>query len=511
MQPQGSEPPKRGLTNTTMRGAAWTLSGTGVEAVLQLLVLAILARLVTPEAFGLVSTALIIVHFTAMFSDMGVGPAIVQRPELHARHLESGFTLTLIFGALAFGLLQLLAPVIANLFLMPTLTSVLRVVALVFLARSVSVVAEKLLQRDLKFRLIATIGVASYGVGFGLVGVSLALLGHGVWALVAAYLTQTAVAAVSFLVKSPHRKAIRLQPVAVRELLTFGGGFTLSRIFNQIAVEGDNLVVGRWLGAEALGVYGRAYQLMTMPAVLFGKSLDKVLFPAMAKLQESKELLGLVYRRGVALIALTVLPASAVLCVLAPEIVAVLLGPQWTAAIVPLQIFAVGMLFRTSYKMSDSLARATGAVYRRAWRQMIYAGSVVGGAWIGHHWGVNGVTLAVLTALAVNFVLMAQLSLSLTGLTWSTFIAINVRSAVVAVPVGGGAWFVANAMRGADLPPIIVLLAGFAVAALVGLSLVRTVAPLTLGQEGLWIVRALSRYLPQRYRLLIAQARWLKG
>src|SRR5439155_10953704 len=111
---------------------------------------------------------------------------------------------------------------------------------------------------------------------------------------------------------------------------------------------------------------------------------------------------------------------SVALVLLAPEAVHVLLGARWTRVVAPFQILAIGMLFRTSYKMSDSLTRATGAVYRRAWRQVVYAGLVIGGAWIGQHWDLTGVAWGVLASLTINFLLMAQLSLTVAGLTWTS-------------------------------------------------------------------------------------------
>ena len=99
----------------------------------------------------------------------------------------------------------------------------------------------------------------------------------------------------------------------------------------------------------------------------------------------------------------------------------VVLGPEWNAVVLPLQILAVGMLFRTGCKISDSLVRATGAVYRRSWRQTVYAVVVLLGAWVGQQWGLEGVAVAILITLAVNFFLMAQLALCLCNLSWRTF------------------------------------------------------------------------------------------
>src|SRR6202049_4068366 len=104
------------------------------------------------------------------------------------------------------------------------------------------------------------------------------------------------------------------------------------------------------------------------PAVILGQVLDKVLFPVMAKMQERSDHLQVTYRRSIALVDLVILPTSVFFLVLAPELIAVLLGPDWDQVVLPFQILAVGMIFRASYKISDVLVRATGAVYRRAWR-----------------------------------------------------------------------------------------------------------------------------------------------
>src|SRR2546426_9124427 len=119
------------------------------------------------------------------------------------------------------------------------------------------------------------------------------------------------------------------------------------------------------------------------------------LFPYTTLFRSNAQRLAAAYRRGVALIALVVLPISVALVLLAPEVIDVVLGPRWTSVIAPFQILAVGMLFRTSSKMGDSLTRATGAVYRRAWRQMLYAALVVGGAVVGKHWGIEGVAKSI--------------------------------------------------------------------------------------------------------------------
>jgi PST family polysaccharide transporter len=158
------------------------------------------------------------------------------------------------------------------------------------------------------------------------------------------------------------------------------------------------------------------------------------------------------------------------------------------------------MLFRTSYKMSDSLARATGSVYRRAWRQIVYAALVVGGALVGQRWGIVGVAVAVVAALAVNFSLMAQLSLSVSGLSWASFLRVHLAPAALAAACAPVTWGVTTALRDAALPAIVVL-AGGVIATLTWALLLAWRAPaLFLGQDVLWMLETLRSYLPARLR-----------
>jgi PST family polysaccharide transporter len=482
------------MTNRTLSGLFWMALATGANVFALLLVLVVLARLLTPADFGLAAAALMVMGFSAIFSELGIGPAVVQRPELRTAHLRSGFTLSLVLGVLIALLIWAAAPAVAGFFRLDGLTPIIRVLAVAFPVQSLGVIADSLLQRELRFRCLALLEVVAVVVGYGGVGITLAALGFGVWALVGAHLAQMVLKTVLLLLVRPHPAAPQLDRRACGELLYFGGGFTASRFSNYLAGQGEHLVIGRWLGAVALGVYGRAYQLMAAPAVLFGNVLDRVLFPAMVHLQDQPKRLADAYRRGSALIALVIFPVSAVLVVLAPEVVEVLLGPEWQAVTLPLQILGVGMLFRTGCKISDSLVRATGAVYRRTWRQTAYAVAVIAGAWVGQRWGVEGVAVAVLVTLALNFFLMAQLGLWLVAMPWRTFAAAHLPGLALAALVAAPVAATAAALRACGCPPLPLLLASMA-AGLPCLLVVRRLPGVFLGEDGKWIARKLRGFL----------------
>jgi O-antigen/teichoic acid export membrane protein len=491
--------PAASLSHRTMSGLFWVTSGAGAKAALSLLVLAILGRLLSPADFGLVGAALVVINFSKLFSELGLGPALVQRRDIEPRHVQTAFTSYVLLGALLGGAIWMEAPLIARIMQMDRLITVLRALAWLFPVVALGRVSEFLLKRELQFRWLTNREVAAYALGYGGVGIGLAWLGAGVWALVAAQLAQSVCNVVLLLIKRPPSIRFAFEISAARELMSFGGGHTLAGFGNFAAQQGDNFVVGRWLGQTALGLYSRSYQLMATSASIFGGILDGVLFPVLSKVQDDARRLASTYLEGVAFVALVMVPASAVLIVLAPELIRVLLGPQWSQATVPFQIFAVAIPLRASALMSDSICRATGFVYRRAWRQWVYALLVVAGAWIGQFWGIDRVAIGGLVALAVNFLLMAQLSLQAAGLTWARFWEGQRPSLLLAAVAAAVAEGAAAILRSKGLPAIGILAAATG-AAVVCLALLQRAAPgLFLGVEGVRIRQRLRDYVRQQW------------
>jgi PST family polysaccharide transporter len=310
---------------------------------------------------------------------------------------------------------------------------------------------------------------------------------------------------VALLIVKPHPKRLLFNWQALKEMSYLGAGFSAAQIFNYVALKGDNAIVGRWLGAGALGLYTRAYGLMSMSVTIFGSAFDRVLFASLAKLQQESERLALAFRRSVAVIALIVLPMSALMFVLAPELIQVLLGPKWAGVIVPFQILAIGMLFRTGYKVTASVARATGAVYRSAWRQAVYALLVIAGSLVGQRWGVPGVSVGVLVALFSFFLLMAQLSVRLTSISWRSYLAAHVPAILLTVASGVEIWGVATIARRMGAAPPVVLVITIMICAASFLLLLLINPKLVMGEDGLWALCRIAETVPRRFLLI---TRW---
>jgi PST family polysaccharide transporter len=464
----------------------WTFSGTGVQVVVQLLAMMALGRLLKPAEFGLMGAATVVIAFSQIVSQIGVGPAIIQRHELRPIHVRVAVTLSFTLGLLLGALVWFGAPAIAGFYRMPELEPVLGAVAFLFPLDGLNTVAKSLLARQLRFRLYVALDAGSYILGYAAVGVSLAWLGFGVWALVIANLSQVTLRTVAMYLAARHPLRPSLDLRACRDLLSFGFGHSMAQIGMLLSQEGDKLVVGRWLGAAALGVYGRAYTLMVMPASAFGRIVNRVLFPVMAQVQDERARLANGYERALAIVALVSLPLSSFLWVVAPEFIPVILGPAWGGVVLPFRLFSVSLLFRMSSKISDACTKAAGVVYQRALIQFAYAALVVVAAIVGQRWGVGGVAVCVSIAMGINWLSMAQLGRSVTGLDWARFARAHTPGALLALVIGGAAILAAEVGRAAHFGKLPILIAAGLVATVAAITASRLAPGLFLGPHGAW-------------------------
>lgn len=490
---------RRGLARHSAAGVAWNALVRGLVAFGEILALVVLARLLSPADLGLYAAARAVIIFLTTFSNLGVSQAIVQRPTLETRHLRVGFTLSIIFAVVVALAVWTLAPAIADLLRLGEMTPILRGGCVVFLCQGIAAVAQASAARALRFRWLAVTEGCTHGFGFILVAPALAWLGFGVWALMGALIAHHILRAIMLLAGQPHPKEPLLERRAIAELFYFGSGFTVGRLFTELANNADKLIAGRWLGAQALGLYALASRLVMVPATVAGQILDRVLFPSMALVQNEPQRLTRAYRSAVAVCALLVLPGSSVLAIVAPEFVLALFGAQWSGVVLPLQILALGMLFLTSAKLSDCVARATGAVYARAWRQALFAGAVVFGCALGQLWGIAGVALGVVLAMASNFLLMAQLSLRLTGMSWVSFAIAHYPAVALASVLCAGAWVLTDLLRELRVPPFMLLLNVFLFAACAAPLLCWLLPSIFLGSDGrsvLGFLRGKRRFGP---------------
>ena len=478
--------PARSLTSRTVSSYFWVLGGAGTRSLLKILVLAILARLLAPVDFGLVGAAMTVVALADIFGQIGIAPAIVQRKDLRGAHINTGWTLTLVMGVLVGGAIYGLAPYIADLFRMETLGPVIRAFAFVFPIRSIGIVAEALLQRHMRFRNIAVIELTSYLIGYALVAIILARAGFGVWSLVYGQLAQTFIASVGLVMSAKHPLKLSIERSALRQLMRFSVGATLAHCGSYVALNADFFVVGRWLGAAALGFYSRAYYFLMQPTSFIGSLGDRVLFPALSSIQSDQDRTLKVYYLSVSLIFLITAPLAAFLFVLAPEIIQLLLGGKWSAVVFPFQCLVVSLPFRTAYKMTGTLLRAQGLVGSLAAWQWLYAALVIGAAWIGQFHGLSGVAIGVSLAITLSFWIGTAIVAVRCAVSTRVVLIAFLKYGLVSLAFGVGLFYVKQLHPFSDLSPVVLVALVGLIAAIVAL-VIWVMFPRFFGDEGTWI------------------------
>jgi O-antigen/teichoic acid export membrane protein len=483
-----------GLTHRALRSMAWTAAGTAVELPLQLIVIMALARLLTPADFGVVAMAHVVTSLLGIVGELGLGSALIQRDKLEPTHVRTAVTACLAFGLVTGTGLWVLSPVVARVFVTPMVEPMTRTLALALVIKAWGTVPSALLQRALRFRELALANVLSYVVGFGFVGIGMAVAGFGAWALVGAYIVQVSIQSLVAHIAQPLPQRWGVDARALREMLSYGGGTTLAELLNFVALRGDNMVVGYRLGALALGLYGPAYQLMALPAELFQRVVQNVLFPAVSRVQTEPARLTGAFRRALAVTGLVVLPGTALAILLAPDLVNAILGPRWSGVIAPLQILAAGMFFRVGYKTSVVFVRVAGATHSFALRQLPYPIMVLSFSWLGSPWGIEGVAVGVVVALGVHYLLLTALGLRVARLTLRDYFVSHRPAVLLASALFVQAWLALAAAHGLGT-------AAWGSLTVVGLSTCVTAAALirwlpthALGAEGLWFHQSLVTF-----------------
>jgi len=452
------------LTTKALRAAQWRTAGVAVAAGSQLLVGVVLARLLSPADFGVAALAYIVLGFAQPLGDAGLGGAVIQRSGLTDRHIRAAFTCSMIVGVSVAAIVALAAPFGAIVLRDARAAPVLRVLSIGIALRGTAVVADALLRRQLDFRRQVAIDTASYVVGYGLVAVTLAWSGQGVWSLVWGGLVQTLIASVEQLAVVRHPMRPLLAVHELQELFVYGLAAAVSGCVNYVALNGDYFVVGRLMGALNLGLYSRAYALMNLPQTYAAGVISGVMFPAFAQVQDEPARVRSGYLLVTKLTAMIAAPAMAILAVAAPPIVRGLYGSQWVGAIVPLQILAIAGYFRALYHLGGIVAQSVGRVYGELWRQITYATAVVVGALVASRYGLPGVAAGVSAAILYMFVATGHLALQATGTAWRAYARVQIGALVTAVITGAVALFVRVIFEAASAPSAIVAIAVLAAA-----------------------------------------------
>lgn len=367
-----ADPRQHNLTGTTVGALKWTYLAVAVTAGMQLVFTAIMGRLLTPDAFGLVAMAVVALNLGQHFAQLGVGQAIIQKSAVTTEEIRASFTSSTGLGLLFAALAYLVAEPIASLFGDRALIPVFRAMGVTLLMTGVGITAESLLRRQLRFRELAYRDMLSYAIGYLGVGIGLAVADFGVWSLVAAAVTQSAIKSVVCYITVLHDVRPIFRWRAYRPLYSFGTRTSVIQILEYFGENLDVLAVGRYATAALLGNYNRAFVLVNLPLRQLMTGLSKVLFPSFSQIQNDVPRLRRAYLSGAGAAAGLLVPLVSGIGVAANEIVQVILGPQWEPAITVLPLVAVAGALHVMTHFSGVACSARAELSKKMVLQVCY-------------------------------------------------------------------------------------------------------------------------------------------
>jgi PST family polysaccharide transporter len=322
------------LGSLVQSGVAWSALLVGARNVGGILAAAILARLLSPDDYGLLGMVATITAFLQVLANLGLDQTTLQRRSLSQDQVSNLFWVNTVMGVFLFALMAVSGPLLSTFFGRSELSKIAFYMGATFLLSGLSIQPAATLRRRMRFRTLTFVELAAFIVGT-IVAVLMALKGFGYWALVGRGLADTGTRAVLLLFGSGFNVLPLKRGVGTLPLLGFGGWLTGTGLLVYLRQNVDRILIGRRFGAADLGNYGRAFFLGTLPATTIHGVLGGVMLPALSALQGEKERLGVMYRRAVVMLSLVSVPFAVLLIVGTSEIVLLVYGPQWLG-VVPL-------------------------------------------------------------------------------------------------------------------------------------------------------------------------------
>jgi len=422
------------LAQKASKGVIWTGLSTGVVTILNFLILAILARLLSPSDFGLMGIVMIVINFALTITDLGLGVSVIQSPYITNEQLSTFFFLNILLGGAFCGIIYFSSGIIALFFKEKELVNLLRVLSFCFIIVSFGQSYRILLQKWLNFKALAKVeifGIVMYGVS----SISFALKGFGVWSLVYGFLVRQLAESILLQCISEFRPKFVFDLKKTKHLFSFGIYVFGERIINYFNRNLDYIIIGRFLGPEALGFYSLAYQLMLVPLSKVSQMIIKVAFPAFSMVQDDNNKIRIGYLKMVKYIALITFPMMAGLFIVAPEFINSIYGTKWQQAILVLKILCiVGAV--------QSIATTVGTILYAKGRPDIgfkwvccaiifYALSFV----IGANWGIVGVALAYSIVVIISSPIIQNITHGLIDLKMKDFLKQFVNQTIGAIAI----------------------------------------------------------------------------
>lgn len=407
------------LRERAAKGVVWSVIQKWGREAIWLLTFVALSRLLAPEAFGLVALAFTFTACVEIFLDQGFSAAIVQRADLEPGHLDTAFWIAALTGILLTVGGMAVSGVVAAFFEEPRLNPVLWWLSISFILTALSSTQIAILQRELAFKRLAARSLAATTMG-GIVGVTMAFLGFGVWSLVAQNLANSLTGLIVLWWASDWRPGITVSKRHYKDLFSFGVYVTGNNFSKVFARRSGDFLIGYFLGPTLLGYYTIGYRLVLHLIRLVTGIINAVAFPAFSRVQHQPERMRRAFYKVTQYTSLLAFPVFTGLAVLAPELIPALFGEKWIPSVPVMQLLALSGILHSMLAFNGSVMRACGKPSLQLGIMLLNSvGSVIGFLLVAR-WGI--------VAVAASFVIVGYCLAPISYLVVRRLIHIEVRT-----------------------------------------------------------------------------------
>jgi PST family polysaccharide transporter len=397
-----------------------------------------MVRLLLPGDFGLVALSMAVVSFTWWFVDLSFGTALVRAGELDDADKSTAFWVNCLSGVAVTAVVMLLAPLAAHFLRDDRVVPVLAALSLTIALSAPEGTLAALLQRELDFRAIAVRRVLATLVG-GSVGILLAVRGYGVWALVADALLRSLAGTSLLLLAARWRPSLRIDRGALARLWTFSRPIIGGRLLDYLSRNADTLLVGRYIGAAAVGHYSLGYQFVLLPLLYVSRPVQRVLLSALARIAADEDRMRDAWLKGVRATALALLPPMAVLALASHDLVVVLLGERWVPIVPLVPFLCVAGVVQAVQTVNTAAVLARGRSDVTFPLSLLTCLTSCTAFVVGLRWGIVGVAAASAAAAVLAAPAILTIQFTCIGARWGMFLR-ALRAPLQGTAVAAALW-----------------------------------------------------------------------
>ncbi|MBK1832282.1 lipopolysaccharide biosynthesis protein [Verrucomicrobiaceae bacterium R5-34] len=378
------------IKRKSVRGGFIIFASQLINVFVQIASIIVLARLLTPEDYGLIGMVIAVTAFAQLFKDLGLSSAVIQTKSITEEQKNSLYWVNVSLGVLVTIIVFISAPLVAGFYGVNELKHITQILSLQFLLGGCGSQLIAHLTREMQYGRLAIIKVVSVVSGL-IVAILVAYLGGGYWALVVNVMTIALVSLVLSYFLTPWRPSFPKIGGDLSALMSFGVDVALADTVNYFSRNLDNILIGKYVGSNALGIYSRAYQLLMFPVSQIRSPILSIAYPAMSKLGRDTVAYREYYKNTVEIIALLSMPLCVFLYLASYEIVVIALGHKWVDAVAIFKILALAAFIQPVTSLRGVLMLSSNQSRKNLYVNIVTTVVTSVSMLIGVRWGVEGV------------------------------------------------------------------------------------------------------------------------